>query len=767
MAATVSRRRFLKGTGALVIGFSFSGPLIQTLARGATMAMPASGDLDSWLAIGPDGNATVFSGKVDVGMGVKTGLIQIAAEELYLAPERVTIIMGDTARTPNQGGTGASTSISLGAKPLRNAAAEAHRILLNRAASKLKVGVDQLVTRNGVVSVKDHPARQIDYGKLASDRSFNEPLKVKGKAATLDVFGAAKPKDPKDYTVVGTSYPRVDVAPKVMGEFTYMVDVRVPGMLHARVVRPPGAGATVKSVDEGSLRGIEGIVKVVAHQGFVGVIATSEWAAIQGASRLKIDWSEPQADFVPMRDLYAHILSTPPQASQNPLNKGDVESALAGAHRRLAAQYDWPFQSHATMGPGCAVAWVRKNGEVTIWSGAQKPPVLRQGIASLLKVPPSQVRVIWVEDAGSYGRPGFADVAADAALLSKEVGRPVRVQWMRHDMTGWGTKAPAIVMKLRGGLTPQGRIAALDFESWGFSGAEISPHYDAAGNFLGAQLNGLPNTSGENEFYALYGRGSAAYVSDNQRAVAHITPPLYPLGSPMRTSHLRDPEGPQTTFAVESFIDELAAAAGADPVEFRLRHLSDPRSQGVIKAAAHAAGWDSRPSPAKHDSQARLAKGRGISFSPRGAAGFFPTTYVATVAEVEVDRQTGAVAVTRLVCAQDCGRIINPLALKGTVEGNLIQSMSRALIEEATYDRTNVTSVDWRTYPIVRSPQLPKSVEVVLINQPEIDPGGAGEPATRPTAGAIANAIHDAIGVRVRSAPMTPARVKAALAGAA
>ncbi|HLH76734.1 MAG TPA: molybdopterin cofactor-binding domain-containing protein [Candidatus Binataceae bacterium] len=766
MDTTVSRRRFLKGTGALIIGFSFSGPLIQTLAQGATMAMPASGELDSWLAIDPDGNATVYSGKVDVGMGVKTGLIQIAAEELYLAPERVTIIMGDTARTPNQGGTGASTSISLGAKPLRNAAAEAHRILLNRAALKLGVAADQLVTHNGVVSVKDHPQRQIGYGKLVSDRSFNEPLKVKGKAATLDVFGAARPKDPKDYTVVGTSYPRVDVAPKVMGEFTYMVDVRVPGMLHGRVVRPPGAGATVTSVDEASLRAIPGIVKVVAHEGFVGVIANSEWAAIQGATQLKVNWSKPKANFIPMRDLYAHMLATPPQASQNPLKQGDVESALAGAHRRLAAQYDWPFQSHATMGPGCAVAWVRKNGQVTIWSGAQKPPVLRQGIASLLKVPPSQVRVIWVEDAGSHGRPGFADVAADAALLSQAVQRPVRVQWMRHDMTGWGTKAPAIVMKLRGGLTPEGRIAALDFESWGFSGAEISPHYDAAGNFLGAQLSGLPNTTSENEFYALYGRGSAAYITANQRAVAHIMPPLYPLGSPMRTSHLRDPEGPQTTFAVESFIDELAAAAGADPVDFRLRHLSDPRSQNVIRVAARAAGWDPRPSPAKNDGQ-QVAKGRGISFAPRGAAGFFPTTYVATVAEVEVDRTSGEVAVTRLVCAQDCGRIINPLALKGTVEGNLIQSMSRALVEEVTYDQNNVTSVDWRTYPIVRSPQLPKAVEVVLINQPEIEPAGAGEPSTRPTAGAIANAIYDALGVRVRSAPMTPARIKAALAGAA
>lgn len=763
--AGFSRRRFLKGSGALVIGFSFSGALSQALAAGEIFPTPNNAKLDSWLAIGADGNAVVFTGKVDVGMGVATAISQIVGEELDLAPQRITVVMGDTARTPDQEGTGASTTLALGAKPLRNAAAQAHLLIMQRAATRLRAPIDKLVSKDGVVSVKGSPGRQVSYGKLAGDRRFNQQLRVTGGPAKLDVFGVAQPKSFKDYTVVGTSVPRQDVAPKAFGQFSYACDIRPRGMLHGRVVRPPVVGATVVGVDESSLRELPGIVKVVAREGFVGVVAQSEWSAIQAASQLKINWSKPATELLPQAELYRHMLDVAPKASKVTLNQGDVESALARSTHRVEATYQWPMQSHVTMGPGCAVAWVRKDGSATVWTGAQKPPMLQRGLAGLLGVPPDQVRIIWVPDAGSYGRPGYADSAADAVLLSKEVGRPVRVQWMRHDMTGWGTKAPAVVIRMRGGLGADGRMAGLDFESWAFSGDEVLPRYYHPGNLLAAQLIGIPNSTAGNE-YAEYGRNATNYPVPAVRARAHIVPPLYPQGSPLRTSHMRDPEGPQTTFAVESFIDEMAAAAKIDPIEFRLRHFDDPRTIAVIKAAARRAGWQTRPSPAPNRRDAAVVIGRGIAIAPRHGEGYFPPTFLATIAEVEVDRQSGAIKVKRFVIAHDCGLIINPAGLTGAIEANLIQSMSRATKEEATWDAHNVTSVDWRTYPIVRSPDVPEAIEVELINRPEFGPAGAGEPSSRCTAAAIANAIFDATGVRLRTVPLTPARLKAALASA-
>ncbi|HLH76735.1 MAG TPA: molybdopterin cofactor-binding domain-containing protein [Candidatus Binataceae bacterium] len=760
-----SRRRFLKGSGALVVGFSFSSTLSQALAASEIFPTPNNAKLDSWLEIGADGNATVFTGKVDVGMGVSTAISQIVGEELYLAPQRVAVVMGDTARTPDQEGTGASTTLALGAKPLRNAAAQAHLIILQRAATRLKAPVEQLVCQDGIVSVRGDGARRVSYGKLAGDRRFNQKLRVSGGPAKLDVFGAAQPKSFKDYTVVGTSVPRLDVAPKVFGQFSYACDIRPRGMLHGRVIRPPVVGATVVSVDDSSLRDIPGIVKVVARQGFVGVVAQTEWSAIEAASRLKVNWNQPGTQLLPQEQLYDHMVTVAPKASKTTLSQGDVESALAGSKQRVEATYRWPMQSHVTMGPGCAVAWVRKDGSATVWTGAQKPPMLQRGLAGLLGVPPDQVRIVWVADAGSYGRPGYADAAADAVLLSKEVGRPVRVQWMRHDMTGWGTKAPAVVCKLRGAVDPAGKIAALDFESWAFSGDEVLPRYYHPGNLLAAQLIGIPNSTAGNE-YAEYGRNATKYLVPALRARAHIVPPLYPQGSPLRTSHMRDPEGPQTTFAVESFIDELAAAAKVDPIEFRLRHFTDPRTVAVIQAAARRARWQTRPSPAPNPSGATVVAGRGIAVAPRHGEGYFPPTYLATIAEVEVDRATGAITVKRFVIAHDCGLIVNPAGLTGAIEANLIQSMSRALKEEATWDSHNVTSVDWRSYPIVRSPDVPEAIEVELIDRPELGPAGAGEPSSRCTAAAIANAIFDATGVRLRTVPMTPARLREAMAAA-
>jgi CO/xanthine dehydrogenase Mo-binding subunit len=366
--------------------------------------------------------------------------------------------------------------------------------------------------------------------------------------------------------------------------------------------------------------------------------------------------------------------------------------------------------------------------------------------------------VIWVEDAGSYGRPGFEDTAADAVLLSQAVGKPVRVQWSRADMTAWGSKGPAVVCELAAAIDEHGEITAVDFTSHAFSGGEIMFVPASKDNYLGAQLTGIPNKSGVDEF-AQWGVQAPAYVFPNVHAVSHIVPPFYDSISPLRTTHLRDPEGPQTSFAVESFMDELAATTAADPIEFRLRHLDNPRAKAVLTAAAEKVGWERRPSPNPNKGSGDIVTGRGVGLSTRGG------TFVGTIAEVEVNRRTGAARVTRFVCAHDCGLIINPEALRGTIAANLIQSMSRGMKEEVTFDRSNVTSVDWTTYPVARAHDIPTQVDIVLLNHPELPPNGAGEPSSRATAAAIANAIFDATGARVRQTPLTPARIKAALAG--
>jgi CO/xanthine dehydrogenase Mo-binding subunit len=436
--------------------------------------------------------------------------------------------------------------------------------------------------------------------------------------------------------------------------------------------------------------------------------------------------------------------SVNPKATRELVKQGDSAAVLARAVKKLEASYEWPFQAHATMGPGCAVADFKADGVTTVWTGAQKPHALQKGLAQMLGVPEDRIRVIWVEAAGSYGRAGDEDVAADAALLSQAAGKPVRVQWSRSDMTAWGGKGPAAVVDFTAALDAQGGVTAIDMTSRAFSGTEIIPQATTAGNLLAGQLIGFPNTNAGDE-YVQWGGSTFPYTFRNVHCVGHIIPPLYTSSSPMRTTHLRDPNGPAGTFAGESFMDEIAAAAGADPIEFRLRYIEDPRARAIVTAAAERAKWESRPSPKRHDSSASVLTGRGIALALRAG------TYVATIAEVEVSAHT--VRVKRLVCAHDCGLIVNPGALRGTIQANLIQSMGRALKEEVTFDKSGVTSVDWKTYPVARWSDVPE-VEVVLLNHPEVAPSGAGEPSSRPTAAAINNAIFDATGVRLRRAPL-------------
>jgi len=749
-----SRRDFFKAGSGLVIGFSLAdSAILPQLFAAGTAANPAPGQLDSWLRIEKDETIKVFTGKVDIGMGVRTGLGQIVAEELDVPFNRVELVMGDTAETPDQGGVGGSTSISAGAKPMRNAAATARLLLVQLASNKLGVPADQLQVKNGIVSSKNDATKNISYGALAGGADLKDTLKVSGGGFALNVEGKGKPKDPSTYSIVGQSIPRADLAPKFFGRSTYITDIRIEGMLHGRVIRPATAGAALVSVDDAAAKKIPGFTKTVVKGNFVGVLAETEWAAVKAAKEVKVSWSNPGPVFP--EDLYQHMRTATPKATREGMKKGDAAGAISNASRKLEATYEWPFQAHATMGPGCGVADVRAEGVTTIWSGAQKPHALQQGIAEMLHVPQDQVRVIWVEDAGSYGRAGYEDVAADAVLLSQAAGKPVRVQWTRADMTQWGGKGPPVIVNLSAGLDTQGAVTALQLESRALSGTEILPQPNRAGNMLAAQLIGVANTSGGDEFVQ-WGGDTANYSFPNIHSVGHIIPALYQSSSPLRTTHLRDPNGPAGTFAGESFMDEIAAAAGVDPVEFRLRYIEDPRAKKALTTAAEHAKWDTRPSPKRAAGKNDVLTGRGIALALRGG------THVATVAEVEVNRHTGAVRVKRLVCAHDCGLIVNPEALRGTVAANLVQSTGRVLKEEVTFDRGNVTSTDWKSYPVARWSDVPE-VEIVLLNHPEAPSTGAGEPSSRPTAAAINNAIFDATGVRLRQAPLTAAKVKAAL----
>jgi nicotinate dehydrogenase subunit B len=756
----LSRRQLLKDGVGLLIGFSLTDftalQQIFAMSPAQAVSVPSARHLDSWLRIERDGSVRVFTGKAEIGMGVETAFAQIVAEELDVSPKYVAFVMGDTAMTVDQGGVGGSTSIMMGSKPLRNASATARFLLLRLASRRLDVPPEQLQVRNGIVSIKGEASRSVSYGDLVGGSELNDALSASGTGFSLDVKGEGTPKDPAQYKIVGQSISRVDIPPKIFGQFKYVTDIRVAGMLHGRVVRPPGIGATLVNIDEDSVKNIPGFIRTMVKGNFAGVVADSEWAAIQAAEALKVNWTQPVPAFPQQNDLYQYMRMTPQKVSKVGTGRGDATAALLKTARKVEARYEWPFQSHATMGPGCAVADVRAAGVTTIWSGVQKPHALQKGIADLLKVSLDKVRIIWTEDAGSYGRPGFADVAADAALLSQAVGKPVRVQWMRSDMTAWGAKGPAVVVDLVAGLDGQGGVTAFEFVSRAFSGGEILYHPDSAGNFLAAQLMGIANVTGRDEF-AEYGEQSASYGFQNIHTVAHVVPSLYGLASPLRTSHLRDPEGPAVTFAVESFVDEVAAATGADPIEFRLAYVEDPRARATLIAAAKQARWDPRPSPKKVDGAAEVVTGRGIALGTRRG------TYVATVAEVEVNRRSGAIRVRRFSCAHDCGLIVNPDGLRGTIEANLIQSLSRSLKEEVKFDRSNVTSVDWGTYSVARSPDIPDRIDIVLLNHPELPPSGAGEPASRPTAAAIANAIFDATGARLRQAPLTPARIMAAL----
>jgi nicotinate dehydrogenase subunit B len=758
----LTRRQFIRRASGVALSFSCTDTHLVRIGWADSNWSPKNpGDaVEGWLRIEPDGTVRTFTGKVELGMGIDTAFAQIVAEELDVEFEKVVVLMGDTHLTPNQGGVGASTSIYQGGKCLRAVAAAARDLLLQLAARQLNVPKESLYTARGVVQRRDKLGAGLSYAELTKTVDLRGSLQVKGQGFSLEIQPTSELKDPKTYSIIGTSVPRRDIALKVMGGWQYVTDVRLPGMLHGRVVRPPTVGAELLEMDDRELSALRGYVMTVTSKNFVGVIAETEWAAVSAMSLLKLRWSGPQDLLCSQEDLYEVMSRMKPVASKETERTGDAPTVFDAAPFRVTARYEYGFQSHASMGPGCAVADVHVDGLSTFWSGTQKPHGLKVGLSKLLGVSESQVRVIWVQDAGSYGRGGFDDVAADAALLSRAADRPVRVQWMRADMTAWGAKGPPVVCDLAAGLNLDRDVVSFQFTSRAFSGNEVFYQPDTPGNFLACQLSGIPNTTGSYEFVQL-GSEAVGYEIANVLAVAHVLPPLCELASPLRGAHFRDPEGFAATFATESFVDEIASASAMDPLKWRLEHLKDERLKLAISAGAEKFKWRLRGSVERNHQTSGVACGQGVAVALRNG------TRVVTLVEIEVEWSTGLLRVKRIVCVHDCGLIVNPEALRATVYANLIQSMSRTLKEEVAFDKNRVLSVDWRSYPVAMVADVPAEVEVVLINQPSQPSTGAGEPATRPTAAAIGNALFDATGVRLRRGPLTQARVQQALAAAA
>jgi len=739
MSAHISRRDFAAslgvGLGGIVVAFTLA-PKLSLSQQPAALpgSLNANRMLDAWIRVAADGGVTVCTGKVELGQGIVTALAQIAAEELDLPLARLHMISGDTEKTPNEGVTSGSQSIENGGVALRLAGAEVRAILVDLAAKRLGVEASGLAVADGVISAVD--GRKLTYGELARDVDLHREVTAK-----------AKPKSPSVHRIVGKSIARFDIPAKVTGGTAYVQDLRLPGMLHGRVVRPPNYGAKLESIDEAKIKAMPAVVAVVRDGSFLGVIAEREERAIRASEALhqSAKWTAgpPLPD---QATFYDHLLSLP----DDPHVISEKQAAMPDGAKVIEATYRKPYMCHGSIGPSCAVAQFA-DGKMTVWTHSQGVFPLRGNLAMALKLPADRIHCIHAEGSGCYGHNGADDVALDAALLARGApgGRPVRLQWMRGDEFAWEPFGPAMVMKAKAALGADGRIVDWNYDVWTNT---HSTRPDPGGNNLLASwyLNEpqkpappgiLPQPAGGGDRNAV-----PLYDFPRQRVVHHFIKQM-----PLRVSALRTLGAYANVFAMESFLDELALAAGADPVAFRLAHLKDPRARAVIEAVAKKASW-------KPGEKAGGGKGRGIGFAKYKNL----ATYVAVIADVEVDAANGKVSVPRVWAAADSGLIINPDGLANQIEGGIIQSTSWTLHEEVKFAPASITSHDWLTYPILTMPEVPK-VEVELINRPDERPVGAGEASQGPAAAAIANAFADATGKRMRELPLTAERVKAAL----
>lgn len=727
----MQRRQFLQVGSGLVVSFSFAVPSLGLAQADASAKSMVKTQVAAWLGVGADGRVTVYSGKVDLGTGVRTALMQMVAEELDVNFNRIDMVMGDTLTTLDQGQSAGSLSLQNGGSTLRQAAASARQALLASAAARWQVNASDLVVSDGVIATRLGD-QKISYAALLNGAPFNVPLDPK---APLKAYA--------DHKIVGKSVARVDIPDKLLGKFPYVHDFKLPGMLHARMVRPTGLGGKLLSVDDSAARRVTGFVKVVRKQDFLAVVCKTEWAAVKAARALKTQWDTPNT-MPEQAKLYDYWRQLPVGKNEAVIKTGDIANGLAGSAKRIKATYDFAPHTHGSIGPSCAVADV-KDGSCTVWSASQATHSLQSELATVLDMPKARIRLVYLDGAGCYGRNGHEDCSADAALVSQLVGAPVRVQWMRADEHGWDPKSPPTLVDLEGGLDADGKPVAWRSEFFIAQAKGTLEEFP----LLAAVLSGVRRTG--------YYTGNLQKNADVLYQFPHIQTEVHRLAdTAFRTSHVRTPGRMQNTFANESFFDELAAAAGADPLAWRVNLLKEPRAKAVLEDVARLSQWQSRPSPISQN-KGNLVRGRGVSFVKYDN----DRTFVALVAEVEVNRSTGAIRVTDVWCSHDCGQIVNPDGAINQIEGGIVQTISRTLLEELKFDQTHVTSTDWASYPILRFPEVPR-IHVSLINRPDMPLWGAGEMAPTVVPSAISNAVFDATGVRLRSVPFLPAKVKAA-----
>ena len=733
-----TRRMFLATGGAVVVTFALR-PL-SSLAQGTPQAqpkLPGSLDkapyLDAWIGIGGDGAVTVFTGKAELGQGIKTALIQCTAEELDIDPKAITIVTADTERTANEGYTAGSHSMQDSGTAVLHAAAQVRGILIGLAATRLNLPPDQLQAKTGAVVAND--GRSVDYKDLVTGEALHQ------------IATAQSPlKNVKSFKIIGTPMHRVDIPGKVTGAPMYVQDMRPEGMLHARVVRPPNYGAELVAVDIAAVEKLPGVIKVVRDGSFLAVAAQGEFQAIEAMNVLAsvAQWRKIAA--LPEQSTIHQFLGRLPSQDEVIANKGDPSQQ--GAHL-LRATYTRPYLSHGSIGPSCALAlW--KGDKLTVWTHSQGVYPLRNTLANMLHLKPEQVHCIHTEGSGCYGHNAADDAAADAALIARAVpGRPIRVQWMREQEHGWEPFGSAMASNVLGAIDDQGRIVAWTYDVW--SNTHSTRPGGPAGNLLAAQYLAQPfQPPPPSEIPMPEGGGDRnaipIYTIPNERVVDHFIPQM-----PLRVSALRALGAYLNVFAIESFMDELAAAAKIDPVEFRLKHLDDPRARDVVTKAAQEFGWTKGKRP--------RGEGHGFAFARYKNL----AAYCAVAVEASVERESGAVRLGRVVAAVDSGQAVNPDGIRNQIEGAIVQSASWTLYEEVTFDRSEITSLDWSRYPIMRFPQVPESVAVHVIDRPGEKFLGTGEAGQGPTAAAIANAIADATGARLRDLPLSTQRIKQAI----
>jgi len=716
----MNRREFIASGGALIVNFS-----LPALAQKLPGALDKAPMLDAWLRVGAEG-ITLFTGKAELGQGIKTALLQIAAEQLAVPISAITLVTADTARTPNEGYTAGSNSMKDSGTAILHAAAQARELLIAEAAKRWGVAPDHLSAQAGEVRGPD--GKRMSYGALVGD----ELLHV--RAQPQSALGKAR-------AVMGKSVQRVDIPAKVTGGVAYVHDLRLPEMLHARVVRPPSYGAGLTALETEPVANMAGVVKIVRDGSFLAVVAAREWTAVQAvrALRARAKWEEKAK--LP-RDIYATL---PQLASEDTVIAGADTPPPSG--RVIEAEYRRPYQIHGSIGPACAVARY-ENNSLTVWTHSQGVYPLRGALAELMAMAPERIHCVHMEGAGCYGHNAADDVAADAALIARQVpGKPVRVQWMREDEHAWEPFGPAMLSKARATLDGSGNVSGWQYDVWSNThssrpgkAGELAAGLSVAKPFEPSPPRPIPQPEGGGD------RNAIPLYKFPSRVTHHFIAEM-----PLRVSALRALGAYMNVFSIESFMDELAAAAKADPVEFRLRQIDDPRARDVIRLAAERFGWDKY--------QKQNGRGRGFAFARYKNL----AAYCALAMEVNVEREAGDLRVLRVVAAVDSGEAVNPDGIKNQIEGGILQSVSWSAFEAVMYNDTRITSRDWGTYPILRFSHVPQSLEVHVIDRPGQPFLGTGEAAQGPAAGALANALAHATGVRVRELPFSPGRLRAVL----